>query len=345
MFPIPWNFPLRKKNGNLVNIGDAIDEGTKLPEHTSSDEGKLLSVDENGDLEWSDAVNSEIQTLTKYANSQSNPNLLDNPFFTVNQRDANTYGATNENAWKYTVDRWQKYDGATGTTQIDVISGGITMTNSSDVTDGVLSQNIELPLYGKKVTLSAIIDGVIYIADGTVPSAKTTGWQQIALVESSSGVRIYAFLTPSTTTAYNIQIAIRTPKDGNAYTIRAVKLELGSVSTLASDTAPNYATELLKCQRYYITSGTGGTAAYGFTASTTKGYIYIPTAVKMRATPTVESLSGHIYFNGSDLTISSYHVVGAKVNSVQLEINVASGLQATETLVASNLTFALSADL
>lgn len=64
MFPIPWNFPLRKKNGNLVNIGDAIDAGTEIPEHTSSDEGKLLSVDENGDLEWSDEVNSEIQTLT-----------------------------------------------------------------------------------------------------------------------------------------------------------------------------------------------------------------------------------------------------------------------------------------
>lgn len=93
MFPIPWNFPFRKKNGNLVNIGDAIDEGTELPEHgegdagkvlsvdengdlewadapteipdfDSSDEGKVLSVDENGDLEWSDDVNTEIQTIS-----------------------------------------------------------------------------------------------------------------------------------------------------------------------------------------------------------------------------------------------------------------------------------------
>lgn len=64
MFPIPWNFPFRKKNGNLVNIGDAIDEGTELPEHGEGDAGKVLSVDENGDLEWSDDVNSEIQTLT-----------------------------------------------------------------------------------------------------------------------------------------------------------------------------------------------------------------------------------------------------------------------------------------
>ncbi len=63
MFPIPWNFPLRKKNGKLVNIGDAIDEGTEIPEHGESDAGKVLSVDEEGNLEWSDEVNTEIQTL------------------------------------------------------------------------------------------------------------------------------------------------------------------------------------------------------------------------------------------------------------------------------------------
>lgn len=64
MFPIPWNFPFRKKNGNLVNIGDAIDEGTELPVHGEGDAGKVLIVDENGNLEWSDEVSAEIQTLT-----------------------------------------------------------------------------------------------------------------------------------------------------------------------------------------------------------------------------------------------------------------------------------------
>lgn len=61
MFPIPWNFPLRKKNGNLVNIGDAIDEGTELPEHGEADAGKVLSVDSNGDLEWSNEVPAHVE--------------------------------------------------------------------------------------------------------------------------------------------------------------------------------------------------------------------------------------------------------------------------------------------
>lgn len=104
MFPIPWNFPFRKKNGNLVNIGDAIDDGTELPEHgtseagkvlsvdasgdlewsdapteipdfDSSDAGKILSVDTNGDLEWSDDINAEIQTLAKYQDVYGSKNI------------------------------------------------------------------------------------------------------------------------------------------------------------------------------------------------------------------------------------------------------------------------------
>lgn len=64
MFPIPWNFPLRKKNGNLVNIGDAIEAGTEIPVHSASDAGKVLSVDTNGALEWSNEVPQAIQNLT-----------------------------------------------------------------------------------------------------------------------------------------------------------------------------------------------------------------------------------------------------------------------------------------
>lgn len=73
MFPIPWNFPFRKKNGDLSTIGDMIGGGggSDLPPHSASDAGKLLGVKNDGSLEWSDEVNSEIQTLT------NNVNLLD----------------------------------------------------------------------------------------------------------------------------------------------------------------------------------------------------------------------------------------------------------------------------
>lgn len=58
MFPLPWNFPFRKKDGTVVNVEDAISGGggSDLPDYDSSDAGKILGVDENGDLEWSDSI-------------------------------------------------------------------------------------------------------------------------------------------------------------------------------------------------------------------------------------------------------------------------------------------------
>lgn len=71
MFPIPWNFPFRKKNGDMSTIGAEIGgAGSELPPHSSSDAGKLLGVKPNGSLEWSDTVNSEIQTLTNKLNGE-----------------------------------------------------------------------------------------------------------------------------------------------------------------------------------------------------------------------------------------------------------------------------------
>lgn len=55
MFPIPWNKTFRKKDGTLVNIADAMSGGgggSDLPPHSSSDAGKVLTVGEDGTLEW-----------------------------------------------------------------------------------------------------------------------------------------------------------------------------------------------------------------------------------------------------------------------------------------------------
>lgn len=55
MFPIPWNKTFRKKDGTLVNIEDAMSGGgggSDLPPHSSSDAGKVLTVGDDGTLEW-----------------------------------------------------------------------------------------------------------------------------------------------------------------------------------------------------------------------------------------------------------------------------------------------------
>lgn len=85
MFPLPWNKAYRKKDGSLATIDDAIQNGggqyelptasastkggvkigsgltmdgeslnadEQLPEYSSSESGKVLGVDADGDLEW-----------------------------------------------------------------------------------------------------------------------------------------------------------------------------------------------------------------------------------------------------------------------------------------------------
>ena len=59
MFPIPWNKEYRKKDGTLVNIDDAMSGGggggSDIPPHSSADAGKVLTVSDDGTLEWDEA--------------------------------------------------------------------------------------------------------------------------------------------------------------------------------------------------------------------------------------------------------------------------------------------------
>lgn len=62
MFPLPWNKAYRKKDGSLTTIDDVIQNGggggNELPDYDSSDAGKVLSVDNSGELEWSEGGGS-----------------------------------------------------------------------------------------------------------------------------------------------------------------------------------------------------------------------------------------------------------------------------------------------
>ena len=62
MFPIPWNKAFRKKDGTLVNMEDmgGGGGGSDIPEHSVADAGKVLGVDENGDLAWVEVSSGNI---------------------------------------------------------------------------------------------------------------------------------------------------------------------------------------------------------------------------------------------------------------------------------------------
>lgn len=58
MFPTNWNDPYRKKDGTLVNmeeLGDGGGGGSELPDYSQADAGKVLTVGEDGELEWNES--------------------------------------------------------------------------------------------------------------------------------------------------------------------------------------------------------------------------------------------------------------------------------------------------
>ena len=54
MRPIPWNKAFRKRDGSLVNMEDIGGGGgsSELPEYSEADAGKVLGVDDEGNLAW-----------------------------------------------------------------------------------------------------------------------------------------------------------------------------------------------------------------------------------------------------------------------------------------------------
>lgn len=212
-------------------------------------------------------------------------NLLDNWYFAdpINQRGATSYARG-----IYGIDRWKANSAAC---LLTVEDGYIKMSKNTDSTSTAtqfLAQYLENPqLYaGKTVTLSAIVKGYVNLGaqvDGS--SFAVTGYKTYDDFTLPS----ITFVLPDTLTSFNPFIQTT---NGSEWYCKAIKLELGSVSTLANDPPPNKQQELAKCQRYQLVNTTGASQflrASAITANTI--YFNLPTPVNLRTTPVVESYS------------------------------------------------------
>lgn len=223
----------------------------------------------------------------------SNRNLLLNPFFTVNQRGVTS--GTEGNTDHYLMDQWvgSRCNYSLGTSGLTFAWDGVTQTN------GYFKQQIEGDFsaeVGKPLTISAIVDGTLYTNTFTLATSAT----DMAIV---TGLVYSAY--SDTTKNNNIIVRLKST-DTTSHTIKAVKLELGSTSTLALDELPpDYTTELLKCQRYLKVYDSGAFFP-GFANNSTSARIVVTFPVEMRATPTLTWTSSiRVVFansGGSDVT-------------------------------------------
>ena len=241
----------------------------------------------------------------------SNPNLIINGDFRINQRGNTTYSSSG-----YTVDRWQNSNNYGTLTKS---SNYITFSASGGT--AYLVQPIEDSgnLVGKTVTLSVCLsDDTIYSATETLQAVANS---YATIFFEWGNVRIYYY---SATGYFAPTIHIT---DGNSVSVKWVKLELGSVATPYS--IKPYAEELAMCERYFLKLDfiSGQNVFVGFNGSSSSSRILIPS--HLRTSPTLR------YSNVSHFGVNT---TGNPVTATGLSLSGYTNVGVNITVTASGLT-------
>lgn len=265
----------------------------------------------------------------------SNRNLLDNPWFTVNQR-----GNTSGNFTATTkIDRWRT-SYATSYNGTWTLNDGI-LTITADSSYAYFVQRFEDYSFMSGKTLTASL----MLSDGTIVSGtavRTTGRNDLISVAGKYGVYI------ATSGEFTIQV-----NPNQTLAIKAAKLEYGSVSTLANDAPPCYAEELAKCQRYFIRFA-NDPLGFGFiSGALTRGFALLPLPVTLRTPSPTISINGSVEVKSAGETISVSNIVNYAswanaANGLGVQVNFSSSATGIGPFVLSLLAngyIDISADL
>lgn len=234
--------------------GKQVTELDALPSFTDN---SLLPVHNGAGLK-----KGLLSQLANYLGTKfSNPNLLINPKFVINQRGASSYTSG------YTVDRWKVSNATLNATTM-------TLSNSNSAS-GTFLQSLESKPTGTfTVTLN------VASVTGTVKFSWKDGSTYKTGVAISKGLNTYTF-TASSLTWVGIDIA-----KGASVQLDYMKLEKGTVAT--PFIVPNPAEELAKCQYYTVVFEPWRTI---LNANTDSSVVNIDTRCKMRTKPTVSYIT------------------------------------------------------
>lgn len=203
-------------------MGKQVTELDTLPSFTDT---SLLPVHNGAGLK-----KGLLSQLANYLGTKfSNPNLLINPDFKINQKGQESYTS---GGFEYTVDRWR-----VSSAKVSVSDNGL-MIQSTGNSGSWVSQKFEKELEGV-FTLSVKVSNINGKAYLTNPTNKVT--------ITSAG--IYS-VTLSNLSEFNMFIEAST-----SVTIEWAKLEQGSIVT--PFVAPNYMEELMKCRYFYYQANVG----------------------------------------------------------------------------------------
>lgn len=262
----------------------------------------MAYLDYNGLSRFKDKVFQVL--LSKF----SNPNLLINSNFAINQRGASSYTASNV----YTVDRWKKGSGT-----VTVNSNYLTLSVGCDI-----SQYFEAtPFADQTLTATINVNGTLVSKSFTFVSTNSNtviqlfanGWR----LEYSGGSKYFRIVNVSGSASDKLYWS---------------KLEIGDISTIYNP--PAMAEELTKCQRYYQVIKGYTAIATGMTTSTTDFRVPLILTNEMRVHPTATLANGYLF--GGDqywnfVNLSSATFDGQSNNAIQIIGTLSTAVSAWST--------------
>ena len=243
---------------------------------------QTLTAEQQQDAEVIDARDGETSLRARLDRDHAyHKNILHNWDFRnpVNQR-----GFTSTTSAGYTIDRWRLT--ASGHT-VELVYNGIKLIASKNASlNNCFVQLVEnySRFAGVPLTLR------VHVVENTLTQGCNLRWNEyVGPAIMGTGYFSYTF-TPASLSLLQIgvQFADRNVDDGKYVIIDKMKLEIGTVSTLAKDPPADYGEQLALCQRYALNTGNEiQIRASGYTANTI--IFSLPIPVTMRVNPSLES--------------------------------------------------------
>lgn len=265
--------------------GKQVTELDALPSFTDT---SLLPVHNGAGLK----KGTLSQLMDYMAERFSNPNLLLNSNFRVDQRGRGTY-SNNTTKPTYTLDRWISINAQV----VYNIDGTATITSLATTDTSSWFKQILAHAINDTCTLSCNITAV-------------TG--NAYLYNQANGKKIVKGLN-TVTLSYLKEASIEL-KQGASITIEWIKLEKGSKAT--TYVAPNYAEELQKCMMYYNQLKTSLNGYY-----TTQTYVSSDSLLNIRTKPTIKCVGSFwlYYWDGTNkYNFSSVETALTEFNEITL---------------------------
>lgn len=280
--------------------------------------------------------------------SASNPNLLDNSNFAINQS-----GNTNPSNSRM-VDRWVFKGASTRfywyTRGDKPYKTGLQMQSQGSLVRAIQYFEKDLKRDGTHYTLtvgyltSNSSDATIHEVTHTYPVEESNNAQDFSfeLVEELF-VQLHV-LEKTSENHDNLEIR-RTASSSQFIIILYIKLEEGDVATPYE--IPDPATELLKCQRYYVKYSEDFQIAGTVSGTANTAYVTMFLPATMRTIPTIVSWNGSgIRLNGSSYsTVDDIDVQGCENNKLYLKIHTSADYPNMAICVWFGNSLELSAEL